>query len=55
MSQSNQNTPYSKSSNGDDFVLKEDHLGVYATSPNRNDPSPSQHGMRGSEGHISGD
>ena len=54
MSQSNQNTPYSKPSNGDDFVLKEDHLGVDTTSPNTNDSSPPQHGIRGSEGHISG-
>ena len=54
MSQSNQNTPDSKPSNGDDFLLKEDHLGVNTTSPNTNDSSPSQHGIRGSEGHISG-
>ena len=54
MFQSNQNTPYSKSSNGDDFVLKEDHLGVYTTLPNTNDSSPPQHGNRGSDGHISG-
>ena len=53
MSQSNQNTPYSKPSNGDDFALKEDHLGVDTTSPNTNDSSPPQHGIRGSEGHIS--
>jgi hypothetical protein len=54
LSQSNQNTPYSKPSNGDDFALKEDHLGVDTTSPNTNDSSPPQHGIRGSEGHISG-
>ena len=54
MSQSNQNTPYSKPSNGDDFVLKEEYLGVDTPSPNTNDSSPSQHGIRGSEGHISG-
>ena len=54
LSQSNQNTPYSKSSNGDDFVLKEECLGVDTTSPNTNDSSPPQHGIRGSEGHISG-
>ena len=54
MSQSNQNTPYSKPSNGDDFVLKEDYPGVDTTSLNTNDSSPPQHGIRGSEGHISG-
>ena len=53
MPQSNQNTPYSKSSNGDDFVLKEDHLGVDTTVPDSHDSSPPQHGIRGSEGHIS--
>ena len=54
MSQSNQNTPYSKPSNRDDFVLKEAHLGVDTTSLNINDSSPPQHGIRGAEGHISG-
>ena len=54
MSQSNQNTPYSKPSNGDDFILKKDHLGVDTTSLNTNDSSPPQHGIGGSEGHISG-
>ena len=53
MSHSNQNTPTSKSPNGDDFVLKEGHLGVDTTSLNTNDSSPPQHGIRGSDRGVS--
>ena len=53
MSQSNQNAPYSKSSHGDDFALKEDHLGVDTTNPDSNDSRPPQHGNKGSNRDVS--
>ncbi|OUT79705.1 MAG: hypothetical protein CBB82_01045 [Betaproteobacteria bacterium TMED22] len=36
------------------MVLKGGHLGVDTTTPNTNDSSPPQRGIRGSEGYISG-